>query len=296
MEDKSLIEVSLDIKNEFVEPISYVFKKYCDYDFVIEENVEFNPDENETKPFTSEVTIKGYIKDNASQKDKIAYIEGGVSLIRLVAEVPELNIKKILTSEWTDQKFPSIEIGKNFIISSDFSDDKKDNSKIIININPGLGFGTGHHPTTKMMLEQIEKLDFSDKIVLDFGCGSGILSIAAKKMNSKKIIAIDIDEYAIKSSKENISRSKLENIDLRVGSIEALSEDLKFDYIFANISSSIIQNFAEVLKNKLSNNGLIICSGILLKNKSETINKLKSVGFILIDEKVEKEWVCIVLR
>tara|TARA_B110000438_G_scaffold100473_1_gene99380 strand:- start:1661 stop:2551 length:891 start_codon:yes stop_codon:yes gene_type:complete len=296
MEDKSLIEVSLDIKNEFVEPISYVFKKYCDYDFVIEENVEFNPDENETKPFTSEVTIKGYIKDNASQKDKIAYIEGGVSLIRLVAEVPELNIKKILTSEWTDQKFPSIEIGKNFIISSDFSDDKKDNSKIIININPGLGFGTGHHPTTKMMLEQIEKLDFSDRIVLDFGCGSGILSIAAKKMNSKKIIAIDIDEYAIKSSKENISRSKLENIDLRVGSIEALSEDLKFDYIFANISSSIIQNFAEVLKNKLSNNGLIICSGILLKNKSETINKLKSVGFILIDEKVEKEWVCIVLR
>ena len=296
MEDKSLIEVSLDIKNEFVEPISYVFKKYCDYDFVIEENVEFNPDENETKPFTSEVTIKGYIKDNASQKDKIAYIEGGVSLIRLVAEVPELNIKKILTSEWTDQKFPSIEIGKNFIISSDFCDDKKDNSKIIININPGLGFGTGHHPTTKMMLEQIEKLDFSDKIVLDFGCGSGILSIAAKKMNSKKIIAIDIDEYAIKSSKENISRSKLENIDLRVGSIEALSEDLKFDYIFANISSSIIQNFAEVLKNKLSNNGLIICSGILLKNKSETINKLKSVGFILIDEKVEKEWVCIVLR
>ncbi len=296
MEDKSLIEVSLDIKNEFVEPISYVFKKYCDYDFVIEENVEFNPDENETKPFTSEVTIKGYIKDNASQKDKIAYIEGGVSLIRLVAEVPELNIKKILTSEWTDQKFPSIEIGKNFIISSDFSDDKKDNSKIIININPGLGFGTGHHPTTKMMLEQIEKLDFSDRFVLDFGCGSGILSIAAKKMNSKKIIAIDIDEYAIKSSKENISRSKLENIDLRVGSIEALSEDLKFDYIFANISSSIIQNFAEVLKNKLSNNGLIICSGILLKNKSETINKLKSVGFILIDEIVEKEWVCIVLR
>jgi ribosomal protein L11 methyltransferase len=296
MEDKSLIEVSLDIKNEFVEPISYVFKKYCDYDFVIEENVEFNPDENETKPFTSEVTIKGYIKDNASQKDKIAYIEGGVSLIRLVAEVPELNIKKILTSEWTDQKFPSIEIGKNFIISSDFCDDKKDNSKIIININPGLGFGTGHHPTTKMMLEQIEKLDFSDRIVLDFGCGSGILSIAAKKMNSKKIIAIDIDEYAIKSSKENISRSKLENIDLRVGSIEALSEDLKFDYIFANISSSIIQNFAEVLKNKLSNNGLIICSGILLKNKSETINKLKSVGFILIDEKVEKEWVCIVLK
>ena len=296
MEDKSLIEVSLDIKNEFVEPISYVFKKYCDYDFVIEENVEFNPDENETKPVTSEVTIKGYIKDNASQKDKIAYIEGGISLIRLVAEVPELNIKKILTSEWTDQKFPSIEIGENFIISSDFCDDKKDNSKIIININPGLGFGTGHHPTTKMMLEQIEKLDFSDRIVLDFGCGSGILSIAAKKLNSKKIIAIDIDEYAIKSSKENISRSKLENIDLRVGSIEALSEDLKFDYIFANISSSIIQNFAEVLKNKLSNNGLIICSGILLKNKSETINKLKSVGFILIDEKVEKEWVCIVLR
>jgi len=296
MEDKSLIEISLDIKNEFVEPISYVFKKYCDYDFVIEENVQFNPDENETKPFVSEVTIKSYINDNDSQKDKIAYIEGGVSLIRLVAEVPEISIKKILKSEWTDQKFPSIEIGKKFIISSDFCDDNKDDSKIIININPGLGFGTGHHPTTKMMLEKIEELDFSNKKVLDFGCGSGILSIAAKKMNSKNIIAIDIDEYAIKSSKENISRSKLENIDLRVGSIEDLCEDLKFDYIFANISSTIIQKFAEILKNKLSNKGMIICSGILLKNKLETINKLNSAGFKLIDEKIEKEWVCIVLK
>ena len=106
MEDKSLIEISLDIKNEFVEPISYVFKKYCDYDFVIEENVQYNLDENELKPLISEVTIKSYIKDDNDQKNKIGYIEGGVSLIRLVAEIPEIRIKKILTSEWTDQKFP----------------------------------------------------------------------------------------------------------------------------------------------------------------------------------------------
>ena len=296
MEDKSLIEISLDIKNEFVEPISYVFKKYCDYDFVIEENVQYNPDENELKPLISEVTIKSYIKDDNDQKNKIGYIEGGVSLIRLVAEIPEIRIKKILTSEWTDQKFPSIEIGKKFIISSDFDDEKKNNSKIIININPGLGFGTGHHPTTKMMLEQIEKIDFKNKKVLDFGCGSGILSIAAKKMNSKKITAIDIDELAIKSSKENIYRSKLEDIDLKVGSIENLDEHLNFDIIFANISSSIILKYAEILKNKLSNKGTIICSGILTKNKSETINKLQSVGLKLIEEKIEKEWVCIVLE
>ena len=188
------------------------------------------------------------------------------------------------------------EIGKKFIISSDFDDEKKNNSKIIININPGLGFGTGHHPTTKMMLEQIEKIDFKNKKVLDFGCGSGILSIAAKKMNSKKITAIDIDELAIKSSKENIYRSKLEDIDLKVGSIENLDEHLNFDIIFANISSSIILKYAEILKNKLSNKGTIICSGILTKNKSETINKLQSVGLKLIEEKIEKEWVCIVLE
>ena len=183
----SLIELSLVIKNEFVEPVSYVFKKFCDYDFVISEEIEYNPDENEDRPISEFITIKSYLEDTEDQKGKISSIQGSLALIRMVCEIPELSIKKIFKKDWAEQKFPSIEIGETFIITND--KELISNSKIIININPGLGFGTGHHPTTKMMLEQIEKYDLNSKKILDFGCGSGILSIAAKKLNAKEVIA-----------------------------------------------------------------------------------------------------------
>ena len=101
MFDKSLIEVSLEIEKEFVEPVSYLFKKHCDYDYIIEEKLEYSPDENEKKPETTKVIIKSYIIDDETKKSKIAYVDGGLSLIRLVAEIPELVLSLIHISEPT---------------------------------------------------------------------------------------------------------------------------------------------------------------------------------------------------
>ena len=296
MFNKSLIEVSLEIEKEFVEPVSYLFKKHCDYDYIIEEKLEYSPDENEKKPETKKVIIKSYIIDDETKKSKIAYVDGGLSLIRLVAEIPELVIKKILEKEWTDQKFPSINIGKNFLITSDITKLENKDSRIIINLNPGLGFGTGHHPTTKMMLEKIEEINFDKKTVLDFGCGSGILSIATLKMKASEVWSIDTDEFAIISSKENLKRSNLNVDNLIEGSIENLDNKLKFDVILANISSNIIMKYSNEMKRKLNQNGILIASGILSKNIQETLEKLQNSGFKLISQTVEEEWECLVLK
>ena len=296
MFDKSLIEVSLEIEKEFVEPVSYLFKKHCDYDYIIEEKLEYSPDENEKKPESKKVIIKSYIIDDVDKKSKIAYVDGGLSLIRLVAEIPELVIKKILEKEWTDQKFPSINIGKNFLITSDITELENKDSRIIINLNPGLGFGTGHHPTTKMMLEKIEEINFDKKTVLDFGCGSGILSIATQKMRASEVWSIDTDEFAIISSKENLKRSNLNVDNLIEGSIENLDNKLKFDVILANISSNIIMKYSNEMKRKLNQNGILIASGILSKNIEETLEKLQKAGFKLLSQTVEEEWECLVLN
>ena len=296
MFDKSLIEVSLEIEKEFVEPVSYLFKKHCDYDYIIEEKLEYSPDENEKKPETKKVIIKSYIIDDVSKKSKIAYVDGGLSLIRLVAEIPDLIIKKILQKEWTDQKFPSINIGKNFLITSDITKLENKDSRIIINLNPGLGFGTGHHPTTKMMLEKIEEINFDEKTVLDFGCGSGILSIATLKMKASEVWSIDTDEFAIISSKENLKRSNLNVENLIEGSIENLDNKLKFDVILANISSNIIMKYSNEMKRKLNQNGILIASGILSKNIEETLEQLQKAGFKLLSQTVEEEWECLLLK
>jgi len=290
----SLIEVSLAIKNEFVEPVSYVFQKFCDYDFVISEEVDYNPDENEKRPPSDFVTIKSYVEDDQQKEDKLASIQGALALIRIVCQLPELSINTIYKKDWTDQKFPSISIGEKLIITNDQNYNSK--SKIIININPGLGFGTGHHPTTKMMLENIENYNFIDKNVLDFGCGSGILSIAAKKLNAKKIYAIDTDELAIISSKQNIELSKLLDIDLKLGSIESIQKNIKFDFIFANISSNIIIKYSDLLFSHSKKGGILLCSGILNSHRNDTLLALENSGFIFSDSFSEEDWTCLELR
>tara|TARA_Y100000768_G_scaffold386351_1_gene374558 strand:+ start:2852 stop:3742 length:891 start_codon:yes stop_codon:yes gene_type:complete len=288
MLNDSLIELSLVIKNEFVEPVSYVFKKFCDYDFVISEDIEYNPDEDEERPISELITIKSYIDDNDNKKIKISSIQGSLALVRMVCEIPELTIKTIYKKDWAEQKFPSIEIGKKFIITNDKS--LNSSSKFIININPGLGFGTGHHPTTKMMLEIIEKYSFISKNVLDFGCGSGILSIAAKKLKAQSVMAIDSDDLAISSAKENINFSELSEIELRVGSIEILDPEKKFDFIFANISSSIITKYSDKIFSLLSKQGILLCSGILNVHMKNTLKKLEESGLTLINSYQEQDW------
>ena len=291
MIDDSLIEVSLVIKNEFVEPVSYAFHKFCDYDFVISEDVEYNPDENEERPPSEFVTIKSYLDDNNQSVTKISSIQGALSLIRIVCDIPELTITKIFKKDWTNQKFPSIEIGENFVITND--KEFNSSSKIIININPGLGFGTGHHPTTKMMLEQIEKYNLYEKKILDFGCGSGILSIAAKKLDANEVVAIDTDDLAISSAKQNINFSKLSDIQVKLGSIESIDKHYKFDLIFANISSSIIIKYCDILFSLLNHDGILLCSGILNVHMKNTLLELENVGFKLNNSYQEEDWSCL---
>ena len=294
MNNDSLIEISLIIKNEFVEPVSYVFKKFSDYDFVITEDIEFNPDEKEKRPKSELVTIKSYLEDDKSLDNKLSSIQGALALIRIVSNVPDLLVKKIYKEDWLEQKFPSINIGEKFIITNDNNTLSK--SKILIKINPGLGFGTGHHPTTKMMLEKMENLKFSNKKILDFGSGSGILSIAAKKLGARTVTALEIDELAINSAKENIKFSNLKDIDIRHASIEDLPQSYKFDIVLANISSNIIINFSEVIYSRLLKGGLLLCSGILSSDMDKTIEELKSSGFMSIDSIQEEDWCCLELK
>ena len=144
--------------------------------------------------------------------------------------------------------------------------------------------------------DRIEEINFDKKTVLDFGCGSGILSIATQKMKASKVWSIDTDEFAIISSKENLKRSNLNVENLIEGSIENLDNKLKFDVILANISSNIIMKYSNEMKRKLNQNGILIASGILSKNIEETLEKLQKAGFKLLSQTVEEEWECLVLK
>jgi len=191
----------------------------------------------------------------------------------------------IKTQNWNEvweKNFDPIIIEDQCVIRAPFhKDTPKLNYEIII--EPKMSFGTGHHETTYLMLKTMLDLDFKDKVVLDMGCGTGVLAIFASLLGAKEITAIDIDEWAYNNTLENIDKNSCSNIKVFQGDASLLT-DQAFDIIIANINRNIlmddIKNYAKVLKTK----GILLLSGLydkdlpMIKEEAE-YNKLDYISF-----------------
>lgn len=164
-----------------------------------------------------------------------------------------------------------------------------DNNYMNIIINPALAFGTGHHETTFLMIEEIIKKDLVNKTVIDIGTGSGILSILAKKMNAKSVYAIDNDLLTNNNFYENLELNKIRDIDFEIKDCFDLGV-IEFDYIFANINFNVLKKLIPMIKN---NGTTLIISGVLLSDKSNVVNILEESGKKIKNISRKKEWICI---
>ena len=202
-----------------------------------------------------------------------------------------------LTS-WKKYWAPEL-VGNHFLILPCWINlNEKFKDKLIIKIDPGAAFGTGGHPSTYLCLEKMENILFSDKKVLDIGSGSGILSVAARLLGAREICAIDNDYLAINSTKSNyqLNFGNLNNLKTYLGTFNAVIKENKinkFDFILCNILSEIIKPIIPEMFNCLSENGIIILSGILDSQKDEIIEILNLNYLKLIDISFKKDWVCI---
>ena len=165
----------------------------------------------------------------------------------------------------------------------------KDNNYMNIKINPALAFGTGHHETTFLMIEEIITKDLFNKKVIDIGTGSGILSILAKKMNAKSVYAIDNDLLTNNNFYENLELNSINDIDFEIKDCFDLGT-IEFDYIFANINFNVLKKLIPIIKN---NGTTLIISGVLLSDKSNVVNILEESGKKIKNISRKKEWICI---
>ncbi len=159
-------------------------------------------------------------------------------------------------------------------------------------INPELAFGTGHHETTYMMIEQMRDIDFQNKTVLDYGCGTAILAILAERLGAKSIYGIDIDEQAIKCAYECLEVNKVGHVRLDTGNIEIVLGS--YDIILANINRNVLLSTVEAIHRSVDKNGLILLSGILQEDLNLVLSKYKETGFIQKKLLQKGEW-CSVL-
>ncbi|MEP7372943.1 MAG: 50S ribosomal protein L11 methyltransferase [Chitinophagaceae bacterium] len=152
-------------------------------------------------------------------------------------------------------------------------------------ITPKMSFGTGHHATTYMMLQQMEYLNFRDKSVFDFGTGTGVLAILAEKLGAKKVLAIDNDEWSIENANENIKRNSCGVIDLQFRN--TADAENKFNIIIANINKNIILENLEFLEKQLLPGGILLLSGLLTTDEKEILSESNKLG-LKFDLKTER--------
>lgn len=201
----------------------------------------------------------------------------------------EIAVSEVEDLDWLNvwkQYYSPIEVGAYAIIPEWIKSDG--NGKIKVLINPSSAFGTGEHESTKMCLMQMSDLDFSGTTVIDAGCGSGILGIAAAKSNAKRVVAYDIDESAVRSAQEN---SLLNDVVMEIynTSTQQLPE-IKADIFIANITADVLMMLAPQISKSLAKGGKVILSGIINSRLSEVEACYEKNGYHLEKRLNMGEW------
>jgi ribosomal protein L11 methyltransferase len=206
--------------------------------------------------------------------DQAAIVAEAAAAINLAAP-PSFSVRNVADEDWvrlTQSQFAPIHIGKNIWVVPSWHE-APDPDALILELDPGLAFGTGSHPTTRLCMEWLEANPAPGNTVLDYGCGSGILAMVAKKMGAGDVAGVDIDPQAIESARENASRNDCE-IDFYLpdsfaASAKAHHATGRFDTVVANILSSPLKLMAPMLAGRVAPGGALVLSGVLARQADE---------------------------
>lgn len=290
------IELSVKTEPEFVEPLSEILCRFGNKDLVIEQAIDdYNPDEDNSLPETDFVTLKTYFVLDQKVNPIVNQIDVAVTLVAQLGKVSCLTKRILDHDEWIESwksHFQVLRIGKNIVIVPTWRQYLPGDDDIVVHLDPGMAFGTGHHPTTRMCIEMLEQVIKYGDSILDVGCGSAILSIIACKLGAKNGVALDTDHSAVMVGQSNLQNNcVIDSMKIVRGSIPSqYVQDDCFDVAVMNISMKATLNLLEHLVNGVRTGGVLIVSGILVQDIKLIKVQFEKLGVSVLDTFTDSDW------
>ncbi|NSW91314.1 MAG: 50S ribosomal protein L11 methyltransferase [Firmicutes bacterium] len=307
--------VAVDDVMDIIDGIAGTGKTDCiyDYDYIEEEILRKAAADDGT------VTIKGYFPARENIDCLIKIIEDKISDISKHIDTGKMEVGyfELCEEDWANNwksYYKPFNITENIVIKPSWEEYTGNMHKIIIEMDPGMAFGTGTHETTRMCVLLLEKYVKNGDTVIDVGSGSGILSIIAAKLGAKSVLALDIDEEAVRVTENNCKVNNVEGmVKVLKGSLDYIGSEVQYledgdaqcfqylgngkaDLVVANIIADVIINLAWTVRLYVKEGGLFIASGIIKDKKDSVLSEYLKNGFQYKEIIEEGEWVAIVFR
>ena len=302
------LEVSLVVNGELAEAVADVLARFAYSGVMMEQGVKYNDEEDAGTP-TGPITVRAYLEIDDKIEDTRQKLEESLYYLGRIQPLPTATYRQVADQNWMEawkQHYQPILIGKQLVIVPAWMD-SPDPNRVAIKIDPGMAFGTGTHPTTQLCLELMEPIfvamkHASPSQVIDVGCGSGILSIAAIKLGAKQALGVDIDAGSIENARENANANGVgEELILSVGSVEEIRRG-KFlmdraPLVLANILAPVIIRLFEAgLADLLVQEGTMILSGILQEQEGRVLEAGQRKGLRMNERRQMGDWVALTME
>jgi ribosomal protein L11 methyltransferase len=302
------LEVSLTVNGELAEAVADVLARFAYSGVMMEQGVKYTDEEDAGTP-AGPITVRAYLQMNDQIEETRQKLEESLYYLGRIQPLPAASYKQIADQNWMEawkQHYKPILIGERLVVIPAWMD-SPDPNRIPIKIDPGMAFGTGTHPTTQLCLELMEKwivdtrLSNNEFRVIDVGCGSGILSIAALKLGATSALGVDIDETSIVNARQNAETNQIgEELILGVGSVqEILSAQfpfLKASLVVANILAPVIVRLFDAgLAQLMEEGSALILSGILQEQAQSVIESAQVKGLDVRERRQTGDWVALTM-
>ncbi|MBV9792019.1 MAG: 50S ribosomal protein L11 methyltransferase [Chloroflexi bacterium] len=326
----SWLELSVEIEQEAIESVTELFAQVgYNQGVAIDQPFVGSPDGPEyTIDAAKPVIVRTYIPLDGYAEESRARLEQGLWALGMMRPVGELQVRQMEEEDWANAwkaHYPIRRIGERFVIVPSWLEYTAQPGDLILNLDPGMAFGTGLHPTTQLCLVLLERYVQPDARTLDLGCGSGILAIAAAKAGADPVLAIDNDPIAVQATEENVARNgvtalittvegslgpgaqlghwlgsdwaiKQRTANARPEGPVAFEPDAEFDLIVANILANVHVLLAPYLERALKPGGLLVTSGIISDRETDVVAAFEAAGLQPIERLQEGDWVALVHR